>query len=1224
MKQFILVVVLVCWGGWSALIAQTVISGATPSLVHDANPSGDGGASSITSVGDYLFYEANGTLWMYNGSSAAAITLASGSYQHMVGQFNNELYYTVIDGGSTILRRHDGTSETTVATLGTSTSVQQNTYAATTSELYFIADDGTFGLEVWSTDGTSANRITDINTSGGSSPENLTILDDELYFTAVPSSDRDVYKYDGSSISRVSLRVDAFFANVPDGDDFAIASFDDNIFFIGQSIFGTHNVVFRVNSSSGGILSLPNNPYVLKVLGNQLYIRAGLGTTVEAFYINDGNSLSNQNTQNGLTDVKDVTIHNDQLFFTVLATGNGKTYFAHYDGGNVIDGSGLGATHGYDSYVPQYDYVFYSEENGDGTQTLKIAPYGSFTEHAVFDINASAADQVSGLTLHNDIIYFEADNGTNGKELMSLRYFNEAPEINSAIANQIAVLADGSLTFDLSTVFTDADEDAITYTITSSDEAVATTSLSGSDLTINLLTLGTTTISVTADDSFMTTEMTFNVDVVAPYLAFGGSGFTENSANDGSVSGDITIEVSGDSFVNGGGALDASHYAVDNLPTGLMSSISVDAAGEIATLTFSGNADLNDDSDDLTAITLTFNDAAFTSGDVTNLNNAVAVSTGLGISFLHNPVPTLPYQMNDVFRVTGSSTVYYDLEKYFAIEDGTDLIYSATSSDTGVGTVTVDGEQLKVTVGNIGTTTITVTATASSGTESIDETVILTVEEPSITYGEYVSILEESSLSLDTNQLMNFAWGAVFGHDGTRIYRPGRSGINQLDLNVAYDISEGFTTDYVAETGALVGRVNEFFFDMKDEVGSGATDGVEFNSDGTKMYVIYNNYIYQYSLAVPFELREGVTLDAGVDFGTHYFEMNMKPDDSGFMVYEYASRSIIEYSFNVPGSISDGLVNEGSTSFATEHPNGFFSRFNYDGTEVIVSETRGHDVTLYSLNTPYTFLDGYSLKGTRTIPSASTYGQVNGTIYGPDGKLYVIIWADTNPDDGLDTTFGHLLQYNHTDRVGGFTETDANDGSVDGKMLISLTGDLFVNAGSTLMAGTHYSISNLPPGLVPNIAVNSLGTQAVLTLSGQATDHEASNNVSALLISFTDDAFEDNSASDFTNAVSADTKFNISFINSTLSAVATSVESTTTTVDLEEVFGDLSGSTVTSTVTLGATAGRATPGQSVKTDSFAAKPDPTTSQKTESETIDPESIARIEIVDGIATITPLR
>jgi len=100
---------------------------------------------------------------------------------------------------------------------------------------------------------------------------------------------------------------------------------------------------------------------------------------------------------------------------------------------------------------------------------------------------------------------------------------NNAPTIANAIPDQI-VNAGESTGVDLANVFSDADGDALSFTASSSNTAIATVVIDGSTATINGLAEGTATVTVTADDGNGGTvtdefEVTVEAGNVAPVVA---------------------------------------------------------------------------------------------------------------------------------------------------------------------------------------------------------------------------------------------------------------------------------------------------------------------------------------------------------------------------------------------------------------------------------------------------------------------------------------------------------------------------------------------------------------------------------------------------------------------------------------------------------------------------------------------------------------------------------
>ena len=111
--------------------------------------------------------------------------------------------------------------------------------------------------------------------------------------------------------------------------------------------------------------------------------------------------------------------------------------------------------------------------------------------------------------------------------------------------------------------------------------------------------------------------------------------------------------------------------------------------------------------------------------------------------------------------------------------------------------------------------------------------------------------------------------------------------------------------------------------------------------------------------------------------------------------------------------------------------------------------------------------------------------------------------------------------------TGSFTESLANDGSLEGSITATMPSppisdfwNISKNGATTIfLEGTHFTLTNKPTGLTAVMEIDNTNTaeDAVLTFTGNATNHEDVNDVSNLTITFLDDAFLGGNASDVIN-----------------------------------------------------------------------------------------------------------
>ena len=274
---------------------------------------------------------------------------------------------------------------------------------------------------------------------------------------------------------------------------------------------------------------------------------------------------------------------------------------------------------------------------------------------------------------------------------------NRAPEPVGTIPNQ-TIETGKEFSVDVEPYFTDPDGDDLVYSAASSNEAIATVELVDSSLDVKGHDVGEAIITVTATDpGGLTATQQFDVEVEDQ----------PNRAPEpvGTIP-DRTVEA-GEEF-----SVDVEPYFTD--PDGDDLVYSAASSNEaIATVELAGSS-----------LDVKGHDAGEATITVTATDTGGLTATQKFDVEVQDPPNRAPYvadEIGDLLNAIPGERYRSLLTDVFVDPDGDSLDYTASSSDTGVAEAEVAGDTIFVTAVDVGTATVTVTATDPGDLFATDE-----------------------------------------------------------------------------------------------------------------------------------------------------------------------------------------------------------------------------------------------------------------------------------------------------------------------------------------------------------------------------------------------------------------------------------------------------------------------------------------------------------------------
>ena len=334
------------------------------------------------------------------------------------------------------------------------------TFVSNSKYIFFAADNGTDGTEIFRTDGTAAGTmmLKDINLKGDAYPKGFLIFKDELYFSASDGTNEGLYKTNGTAAGTVLIKQMTLQINLTKPE---IIEYKDNLYF------GVNGGLWKTDGTAAGtskVATLTTSTFSQEVrdfvlFNSKIYFAGSTGSS-------ETNLMESDGTAAGTKIVVDVFPNNDDGV-AYLGVANGKIYFkANYKTeGNgelyVSDGTAAGTKFVKDlnnktaNYYDGTSPSFFTEVNGktlfygdglyqtDGTAagTVKIATVASVLSNQFspnpFLVNGKLLYTPGGDTGGFAVGLYVSDGTAVGTKKIVNQFLSVKPKYLTSVGNKV-------------------------------------------------------------------------------------------------------------------------------------------------------------------------------------------------------------------------------------------------------------------------------------------------------------------------------------------------------------------------------------------------------------------------------------------------------------------------------------------------------------------------------------------------------------------------------------------------------------------------------------------------------------------------------------------------------------------------------------------------------------------------------------------------------------------
>ncbi|MCM8568912.1 T9SS type A sorting domain-containing protein [Gramella jeungdoensis] len=440
------------------------------SLFKDLNSRYPGFPIGFESINNNLYFSASNHLFLTNGSkeNLRKIDKVRSSYYQRQSEkiefekMNNELYFNGLSEGSGIeLWKTDGTQGGTVMVKdinpGQENSVYEeyfyNNFKAVDGKLFFPADDGEHGLELWITEGTeeTTRMVKNINSGSlNSFPSQMVNVGQTVYFKAKDESGPGLWKTEGTTASTSKI------INLQDirlmravNDKIIMAADYDN----GRNEH--HNDLVTSDGTAEGtslLMSFPNyfdtHARYWANKGDYIYfVQRHPNTLKHSIYKTDGTAegtvlvYNGDDHENSTPEINWLKVCGNSLYFAIetISPYSGVELWRLDDQGEVekvsVESNNLKSTL---EGIECFDEKLFFADNLRAHELWFHQAGKATTERLDFKVNGSVPDsefKIWNLTSAGNVLYLIAHTDRYGQELYSLA-FGELTSLPDETSNE--------------------------------------------------------------------------------------------------------------------------------------------------------------------------------------------------------------------------------------------------------------------------------------------------------------------------------------------------------------------------------------------------------------------------------------------------------------------------------------------------------------------------------------------------------------------------------------------------------------------------------------------------------------------------------------------------------------------------------------------------------------------------------------------------------------------